>query len=47
MPIIERMDQRELEMRRGPIEHLLSFPLEEDPMKMVQVGVLLLEEEKN
>lgn len=47
VPTMEQMDQREMETSGGPIEQLLYFPLEEDLTKMVQVGTLLVEEERN
>lgn len=44
---MEQLDQRELETRWGLVEQLLSFPLGEDSTKMVQIGTLLMEEERN
>lgn len=43
VPTKEQMDQRELEIG-GPIEQLLSFPFGQDPIKIVQIEVLLIEE---
>ena len=40
------MDQREQEAKGGPFEWLLTFPLREDPLKIVQVKALLSKEER-
>lgn len=46
-PAPEPLDPRDAEKRGEPVEHLLTFPLEEDPTKTVRVGALLLSEARD
>lgn len=47
VPTIEQLDQRETEKRGELIEQLFSFVLRDDSVKLVQVGALLPEKERN
>lgn len=46
-PTTKQLDRRELEKRDELVEQLLSFPLRDDLVKSIQIGSLLLLEEKN